>query len=103
MAPGAQNGGGSLWTLWFQFVSDLFRWIGVLGRELKQSRGRYLVLAVPLIWLALFFLVPFLLVAKLSVASALPGARPPTVDQGPAAALHCAGARRGRALLVISY
>jgi putrescine transport system permease protein len=70
------NGNG-LWSLWFQFVTDLFRWIGVLGKELRQSRGRYLVLAIPLLWLTLFFLVPFLLVLKISVASALPGARPP--------------------------
>ncbi len=73
----ARNGNGSLWSLWFQFVFDLFRWIGVLGRELRQSRGRYLVLALPLLWLGLFFLVPFLIVMKISVATSLAGARPP--------------------------
>jgi putrescine transport system permease protein len=75
--PRSNEANRSLWSLWFQFVTDLFRWIGVLGRELRQSRGRYFVVAIPLLWLGLFFLVPFLIVMKISVATALPGARPP--------------------------
>jgi putrescine transport system permease protein len=68
---------GSLWDLWYQVFNDLFRWIGVLGRELSSSRGRWLVLALPMLWLLAFFLVPFLLVLKISFASPVAGAQPP--------------------------
>ena len=68
---------GSLWSLWHQVFNDLFRWIGVLGRELSSSRGRWVVLALPMLWLLAFFLVPFLLVLKISFASPVAGAQPP--------------------------
>lgn len=49
-----------------------------VDRGAGRSRlGRALVVALPLSWLALFFLLPFLIVAKISVAESLPGARPP--------------------------
>ncbi|MCE3001982.1 MAG: ABC transporter permease subunit [Xanthomonadaceae bacterium] len=70
----------SLWQLWHQVFTDLFRWIGVLGRELSSSRGRWVVLALPMLWLVAFFLVPFLLVLKISFASAVSGAQPPYSD-----------------------
>jgi putrescine transport system permease protein len=70
----------SLWHLWHQVFSDLFRWIGVLGRELSSTRGRWLVISAPLIWLLAFFLVPFLLVLKISFATAVTGAQPPYSD-----------------------
>ncbi len=50
------------WTAWL---------LGKLG-----FRGRSLVIAVPLLWLLLFFLIPFLVVAKISVSEAAI-ARPP--------------------------
>jgi putrescine transport system permease protein len=71
---------GSLWQLWHQVFTDLFRWVGVLGRELSSTRGRWLVLSLPLLWLVAFFLVPFLLVLKISFASAVTGAQPPYSD-----------------------
>lgn len=50
----------------------------VIGKVLQKFGlgGRTLVIAVPLIWLALFFLIPFLVVLKLSVSEAAI-ARPP--------------------------
>lgn len=51
------------------------RWTGwLLGR--LGFRGRALVVAVPLVWLLVFFLIPFLVVAKISVSEAAI-ARPP--------------------------
>jgi putrescine transport system permease protein len=70
----------SWWTLWYQVFFDLFRWMGALGRELRSSRGRYVVLAVPMLWLVVFFLVPFLIVLQISFSSALTSARPPYSD-----------------------
>lgn len=70
----------SLWHLWHQVFTDLFRMIGVLGRELSSTRGRWLVMALPLLWLVAFFLVPFLLVFKISFASAMTGVQPPYSD-----------------------
>jgi len=67
-------------TLWNQFVIGLFRNIGLLGRELRQRRGRIVVAGVPMLWLGLFFLVPFLIVAKISLSDAIPGGRPPYAD-----------------------
>ncbi len=64
------------WQLWFQFFDDLFRHVGALGRELRGSRGRYLVLAVPLIWLTVFFLLPLLIVLQISFAQRARGIPP---------------------------
>ena len=57
--------------------NDLFRFIGALGRELRATRGRYFVIVVPVLWLVLFFLVPFLIVLKFSYAVSDPSVRPP--------------------------
>ncbi len=43
------------------------RWTAALLRRLGLG-GRGLVVAVPLVWLVIFFLIPFLVVAKLSVS-----------------------------------
>lgn len=43
------------------------RWTAALLRRLGLG-GRALVIAVPMIWLLVFFLIPFLVVAKLSVS-----------------------------------
>ncbi len=53
----------------------LLRWTGALLRRLGFS-GRGLVVAAPVVWLLVFFLIPFLVVAKISLSeSAI--ARPP--------------------------
>lgn len=52
-----------------------FRWSVALMRRLGFN-GRAAVIAVPYLWLLLFFLVPFLFVLKISLAEALI-ARPP--------------------------
>lgn len=53
----------------------LLRWTGGLLRRLGFS-GRGLVVAAPVVWLLVFFLIPFLVVAKISLSeSAI--ARPP--------------------------
>ncbi len=64
-------------NLWSGVFSNLFRWVGALSRELRQHRGKYYVIAVPFLWLATFFLVPFFIIFKISLATALPGERPP--------------------------
>jgi putrescine transport system permease protein len=69
---------GSWWSLWFQVVTDLFRVIGTWGREIRDSRGRYVVTALPLAWLVAFFLVPFLFVLKISLATSTIGQPPYT-------------------------
>ncbi|MDL1868761.1 ABC transporter permease subunit [Gammaproteobacteria bacterium PRO6] len=51
--------------------------IGVLGRELRQRRGRLIVAGLPLLWLGLFFLLPFLIVAKISLTTIDPNVQPP--------------------------
>lgn len=67
----------SAWHLVHQVFTGLFRMIGALGRELRATRGRYFVIAVPVLWLVLFFLVPFLIVLKISFAVSDPSVRPP--------------------------
>ena len=68
--------GGAWWDLWFQVVVGLFRQIGALGRELRGSRGRYVVIAIPMIWLLAFFLAPLLVVLKISLAQRTGGVPP---------------------------
>ncbi len=61
-----------------------FRWTASL-LALLGFRGRSLVIAVPMLWLLVFFLIPFLVVAKLSVsepAIALPPFLPLTEWDG---------------------
>ena len=64
------------WDLWFQVVVGLFRQIGSLGRELRGSRGRYVVIAIPMAWLLAFFLMPLLVVLKISFAQRTGGVPP---------------------------
>ena len=42
-----------------------------MRRALADARGRALVVAVPYLWLALFFVVPFLIVLKISLATSV--------------------------------
>ncbi len=69
--------GGEIGSFWDQVVRNLFRWFGSIGQEFRTHRGRLLVIAVPTLWLGLFFLVPFLIVLKISFATALFGQTPP--------------------------
>lgn len=69
--------GGEIGSFWDQVVRNLFRWFGSIGQEFRTNRGRLLVIAVPTLWLGLFFLVPFLIVLKISFATALFGQTPP--------------------------
>jgi putrescine transport system permease protein len=64
-------------SFWFQFVRNLFRWFGSIGQEFRTRRGRVVVTLLPMLWLGLFFLVPFLIVLKISFASAVFGQTPP--------------------------
>jgi putrescine transport system permease protein len=77
-------------SFWFQFVRNLFRWFGTIGQELRTRRGRVFVTLLPMLWLGLFFLVPFLIVLKISFASAVFGQTPPytvLLQDGPDGAL----------------
>lgn len=69
--------GGGIGGFWDQVVRNLFRWFGNIGQEFRTHRGRLFVVGIPMLWLGLFFLVPFLIVLKISFASALFGQAPP--------------------------
>lgn len=62
---------------WDQVVRNLFRWFGAIGQEFRTHRGRIFVIAIPMLWLGLFFLVPFVIVMKISLATPLFGQTPP--------------------------
>lgn len=62
---------------WDQAVRNFFRWFGAIGREFRSHRGRAFVIGIPMFWLGLFFLVPFLIVLKISLATPLFGQSPP--------------------------
>ena len=63
---------GPLWTLLFRFGPP--RWTEYV---LKNWSGQRLVIAVPYLWLLVFFLIPFLIVLKISFAEYSPLGRPP--------------------------
>ncbi|MCX7555555.1 ABC transporter permease subunit [Xanthomonadaceae bacterium JHOS43] len=69
--------GGEFGSFWDQVVRNLFRWFGSIGQEFRTHRGRLLVIGIPTLWLGLFFLVPFVIVIKISFATALFGQTPP--------------------------
>ena len=71
------GGNAGLWDFWFDVVRNLFGWFRSVGREFRTRRGRVLVTALPMLWLGLFFLVPFLIVLKISFAQAVFGQAPP--------------------------
>ena len=56
----------NVWQLASDFVRILFRRFDDLGRGIHRQRGRYLVVAFPMLWLGLFFLAPLLIVLKIS-------------------------------------
>lgn len=63
---------GPLWTFFFRYGPP--RWSEYV---LQHWSGQRLVIAVPYLWLLLFFLVPFLIVLKISFAEFSPLGRPP--------------------------
>jgi putrescine transport system permease protein len=63
---------GPLWDLFFRFGPP--RWSQYIR---SNWAGQRLVIAVPYVWLLLFFLVPFLIVLKISFAEFSPLGRPP--------------------------
>jgi len=63
---------GPLWELFFRYGPP--RWSEYIRRNWA---GQRLVIAVPYLWLTLFFLVPFLIVLKISFAEFAPFGRPP--------------------------
>ena len=63
---------GPLWTFLFRYGPP--RWTEYV---LRNWSGQRLVIAVPYVWLLVFFLVPFLIVLKISFAEFSPLGRPP--------------------------
>ena len=63
---------GPLWDLFFRFGPP--RWSYYIR---SNWTGQRLVIAVPYLWLLVFFLVPFLIVLKISFAEFSPLGRPP--------------------------
>jgi putrescine transport system permease protein len=63
---------GPVWTFLFRYGPP--RWTEYV---LRNWSGQRLVIAVPYLWLLLFFLIPFLIVLKISFAEFSPLGRPP--------------------------
>jgi putrescine transport system permease protein len=63
---------GPVWTFLFKYGPP--RWTEYV---LRNWSGQRLVIAIPYLWLLLFFLVPFLIVLKISFAEFSPLGRPP--------------------------
>jgi putrescine transport system permease protein len=63
---------GPLWLLFFRFGPP--RWSEYV---LRNWSGKRLVIGVPYLWLVVFFLIPFLIVLKISFAEFSPLGRPP--------------------------
>jgi putrescine transport system permease protein len=71
MVPGSGRA-GPLWELFFRFGPP--RWSQYIRRNWA---GQRLVIGMPYLWLLVFFLVPFLIVLKISFAEFAPLGRPP--------------------------
>jgi len=63
---------GPLWSLFFRFGPP--RWSQYV---LRNWSGKRLVIGMPYLWLLVFFLIPFLIVLKISFAEFSPLGRPP--------------------------
>ena len=70
-------GRGGWSSLWAEVVRNLFGWFRAVGTEFRTRRGRFLTTMLPMLWLLLFFAVPFLIVLKISFAEAVFGQSPP--------------------------
>lgn len=63
---------GPLWTFFFRYGPP--RWSEYV---IQNWSGQRLVISIPYLWLLLFFLIPFLIVLKISFAEFSPLGRPP--------------------------
>jgi putrescine transport system permease protein len=73
LGTNAQHGRlGPLWTFFFRYGPP--RWSEYV---LQNWMGKKMVIAIPYLWLLVFFLIPFLIVLKISFAEFLPLGRPP--------------------------
>ncbi len=70
--PPGSGRAGPLWDLFCRFGPP--RWSQYIRRNWA---GQRLVIAVPYLWLLLFFLIPFLIVLKISFAEFVPFGTPP--------------------------
>jgi len=70
--PPGSGRAGALWELFWRFGPP--RWSQYIRHNWA---GQRLVVAVPYLWLLVFFLVPFLIVLKISFAEFAPAGRPP--------------------------
>ena len=70
--PPGSGRAGALWELFVRFGPP--RWSDYIRRNWA---GQRLVIAVPYLWLLVFFLFPFLIVLKISFAEFAPYGRPP--------------------------
>lgn len=77
MSPRNDPRSEGFWSFWDEVVRNLFGWFRAVGREFRTRRGRFLVTTLPMLWLLLFFAVPFLIVLKISFAQAVFGQSPP--------------------------
>lgn len=73
----AMQHGNGVWSFWNDVVRNLFGWFRAVGTEFRTRRGRFIVTMLPMLWLLLFFAVPFLIVLKISFAEAVFGQSPP--------------------------
>jgi putrescine transport system permease protein len=71
-ADWSSNRAGPLWSLFFRFGPP--RWSQYVR---SNWTGQRLVIAVPYLWLLVFFLIPVLIVLKISFAEFSPLGRPP--------------------------
>lgn len=62
--------------LWFDVVRRLFGWLGHVGKGWNGRGGRRLVVGIPIVWLTVFFLLPLLILMKISLAEARYGQPP---------------------------
>ena len=70
--PPGSGRAGALWELFWRFGPP--RWSQYIRRNWS---GQRLVIAVPYLWLVVFFLLPFLIVLQISFAEYLPNGTPP--------------------------
>jgi putrescine transport system permease protein len=61
---------------WFDVVRRMFAWLGYVGRGWHGRGGRRIVVGIPIVWLSIFFLLPLLILLKISLAEARYGQPP---------------------------
>ena len=83
------RGDQATWSFWADVVRNLFGFFRVVRDEFRTRRGRLLVKLIPMLWLGLFFAVPFLIVARISFADRT--SRPTTPGSTIAAMVGTAG------------